>query len=70
MRLLFSVLGLLVVAAVVGLLARQSLPPVAPTASSPGTAPAAAAAPQQVEQLRQSLESQLQQARPMPDDAR
>lgn len=70
MRLLLSVLGLLVVAAIVGLLARQSLPAVAPVPASTGAVPAATAAPQQVEQIRQSLESQLQQARPMPDDSK
>jgi hypothetical protein len=75
MRILFSVLGLLVVVAVVGLLARKQLVAVTPAAAS-----ATAAAPvdgtpvlvgtpkQQVQQFKNALDATLQQARPMPDD--
>lgn len=73
MRAVFGILGLLVVLAIVGLLARKQLsagvaPAVAP---APGVeAPAPASTPrQQVQQFQQAVEGVLQQqARPMPDD--
>ncbi|MDB5946429.1 MAG: hypothetical protein JWQ33_1455 [Ramlibacter sp.] len=75
MRALFSVLSLLIVVVVIGLLAKKQMgsmagPPVLPTPA--GAAPSAAAGPmtpqQTVQQFQQAVESQMQQARPMPDD--
>lgn len=74
MRAVFGVLSLLIVVAVIGLLAKKQLSP-APVRVAPADtgvtlpAPAAGAAPQQqVQQVRQQIESTLQQARPMPED--
>lgn len=75
MRALFGVLGLLIVVLAIGLLAKKQLgsmagPPGLPTPA--GTAPSAAAGPvtpqQTVQQFQQAVQSQMQQARPMPDD--
>lgn len=71
MRAIFSIVGLLVVVAIVGLIAKKQL--------TAGTAPASAAAvhgvamptgtpKQQVEQFQQAVQGAMQQARPMPDD--
>jgi multidrug efflux pump subunit AcrB len=74
MRAIFGVLGLLVVVALVGMLAKKQLSPtpvqVAPAdASVTLPAPVAGASPQQqIQQVRQALENTLQQARQMPDD--
>jgi hypothetical protein len=78
MRAVFGVLSLLVVVAIVALLAKKQLSPapvkVAPADSALSLpAPQAGASPQQQsqhiqQQVRQSLESTLQQARPMPED--
>lgn len=68
MRAIFTVAGLLVVLAIVGVLAKKQL--------SAGVAPAmpgveAGAAPatpqQQVQQFNNAVEKAMQQARPMPD---
>lgn len=65
MRALFSVVGLLLVLAIVGVLVKKQL-------SSAPLMPAAAvgSTPQQQiqQQFRQNLESAMQQARPVPDD--
>jgi hypothetical protein len=74
MRAVFGVLSVLIVVLIVGLLVKKQLSP-APLKVAPADAgvtlpaPAAGAAPrQQVEQVRQQIESTLQQARPMPED--
>lgn len=75
MRAIFSVLGLLVVVAVIGLLAKKQMTTIAsppaisaiPGGSAPLIAPGAT--PQQtVQQFQQAVQGQMQQARPMPDD--
>jgi hypothetical protein len=74
MRAVFSVLGLLIVVAVIGVLAKKQLGSVAGPAlpavtGIPATAGAPPATPQQtVKQFQQAVESQMQQPRPMPDD--
>lgn len=78
MRAIFGVLSLLMVVAVIGVLAKKQLSP-APVKLAPADAglavPALAdgATPQQQSQqiqnqVRQSLETTMQQARPMPED--
>ncbi|MDI1273955.1 hypothetical protein [Polaromonas sp.] len=78
MRAIFGVLSLLVVVAIIGVLAKKQLSP-APVKVAPADAglalpaPAAGATPQQQSQqiqnqVRQSIESAMQQARPMPED--
>lgn len=71
MRAVVSVLGLVVVVAIVGLLAKKQLSVMAP---APATAvagqPAAVAPRQQVEQMRQAAEAALQSPRAMPDDSK
>jgi multidrug efflux pump subunit AcrB len=73
MRAVFGILGLVVVVAVVGLLAKKQLgSATAPLPAVPG-APAAAGVPaatpqQQVQQFEQALQGAMQQARPMPDE--
>ena len=74
MRALFGVLGLLVVVLVIGLLAKRQLgsmagPPVMPGLAGASAPSVAAPAPQQtVQQFQQAVQSQMQQARPMPDE--
>ena len=76
MRGLFSVLGLLLVVAIVGVLVKKqmgSLAGPAPLPAVPGASAAAAGArpatPQQtVQQFQQAVQGQMQQPRPMPDD--
>jgi hypothetical protein len=74
MRAIFGVLGLLVVVAIVGVLARKQLG--AASAPAAVTAPAGAGTSvvvpsgtpqQQVQQTRQAVEGLMQQARPDPD---
>lgn len=78
MRALFGVLSLLIVVAIIGVLAKKQLTP-APVKVAPADAglalpaPAAGATPQQQSQqiqnqVRQSIENTMQQARPMPED--
>jgi hypothetical protein len=71
MRAVFTVLGLVVVLAVVGLLARKQLGAgVAPQAPAgvEGVAVPAGTPQQQVQQFQKAAESAMQQPRPMPDD--
>jgi hypothetical protein len=71
MRAIFSVVGLLMVVAVIGFLAKSQLKAgVAPPVAGAGTgATAAPATPQQqVRQFEQAVQGAVQQARPMPDD--
>lgn len=75
MKAIFSVLGLLIVVAVVGLLARKQLGAVAGSpadsaASASGDVVAPAGTPRQkVQQVQQAVEGAMQ-ARPMPDDTK
>jgi hypothetical protein len=76
MRAIFSILGLVIVVAIVGLVAKKQLGAgVAPTVA-PGTAAAANAAglavptgtpQQQIQQFQNAVQGAMQQARPMPD---
>ena len=72
MRAVFGILGLVIVVAVIGVLAKKQLASVAvPSVAPPGAsaAPAGAVTPrQQMDQLKQGLESTLQQPREIPDD--
>lgn len=70
MRATFGMIGLVVVVAVVGLLAKKQLQTVSPGAavSTPGATSAAVAPQQQVQQMRQAAEAALQTPRAMPDD--
>jgi hypothetical protein len=73
MRAVFSILGLVVVVAIVGLIAKKQL--TAGVAPASGGSVAGVAAPtgtpkQQVEQFQNALQGAMQQARPMPDDAK
>lgn len=72
MRMIFGVLGLLMVVAIVGVLAKKQLSSgVAPAAAVVQGAPviAPAATPQeQVQQFKNAAEAALQQPRPMPED--
>ena len=66
MRAVFSIVGLMVVLAIVGVLVKTEVSAgVAPTASG---APAAATPQQQVQQFQKAAESAMQQARPMPEE--
>ena len=67
MRAIFSVLGLLFVVAVIGMLAKKQLSPVAATPGS--AAPLSPASAQQLpQQVRQAVDAALQQPRAMPDE--
>lgn len=69
MRMVFGVLGLLIVVAIVGVVAKNQLKPSpAPAqATEQGVAAPTGTPKQQVEQVRQSVENALQQARPVDD---
>lgn len=72
MRGIFSVVGLLLVVAIVALLAKKQLTSVAGPPVSTGTPEAAAVAPagtpqQQVRQFQQAVQGSLQAPRPEPD---
>ncbi|MDI1239244.1 MAG: hypothetical protein PSV26_17310 [Polaromonas sp.] len=78
MRAVFGVLSLLIVVAIIGVLAKKQLSP-APVKVAPADAGLAlpalesGATPQQQSQqiqnqVRQSIESAMQQTRPMPED--
>lgn len=74
MRGLFGVVGLLVTLAIVGVLAKKNLSSVTTVAPPAGmaSAPAGATVKQQSQliqqQVQQSVEATMQQARPMPED--
>jgi hypothetical protein len=72
MRAIFGVVGLLVVVAIVGLLARKQLgagtAPRMPDAAGQSTP--AATPRQQVQQFEQAVQGAMQQARPMPDEGK
>ncbi|MEJ5988893.1 hypothetical protein WG902_02755 [Ramlibacter sp. PS3R-8] len=71
MRAIFSILGLLLVVAVIGFLAKSQLKagvaPAVPGAEAGSTVPAATPQ-QQVKQFEQAVQGAVQQARPMPDN--
>lgn len=68
MRAVFSIVGLVVVLAIVGVLVKKQVSAgVAPTTA--GAMPGTAATPQQqVQQFQKAAEAAMQQARPMPDE--
>lgn len=72
MRAIFSVVGLLVVVAIIGMLAKKQLgagvAPATPSAAVPGVATPTGTPKQQQEQFRQAVEGAMQQPRPMPDE--
>jgi hypothetical protein len=72
MRALFSVVGLLIVVAIIGMIAKKQLTAIAPTAPvTVSGAPAPAMSPQnQVQAMKQAAEAALQTPRPMPDDSK
>lgn len=80
MRAVFGLVGLVVVLAIVGLLAKKQLSatraPVPALQAAPGGAPASAPpttvreqSQQMQQQVKQQMEGLMQQARPMPEDA-
>ena len=74
MRAIFSVLGLLVVVAIVGLLAKKQLSagvaPATNTNTPAGVAVPAGTPKQQVEQFQQAVQGAMQQPRPLPDEGK
>ena len=70
MRAIFTIVGLVVVLAIVGVLAKKQLGAGgAPQSAEGAGASAPAGTPQQqVQQFQKAAEAALQQARPMPDD--
>jgi len=70
MRGIFGIVGLLIVVAIVGLLAKKQLGAgVAPqTADVEGVSTPAGTPRQQVKQFEQAVQGAMQQARPMPED--
>ena len=73
MRAVFTIVGMVVVLAIVGVLAKKQMSAgVAPRTTAEGTTvPGTAATPQQqVQQFQKAAEAAMQQARPMPDDSK
>lgn len=73
MRMVFGVLGLLIVVAIVGVVAKKQLTSVpAPAAASTenGVAAPTGTPRQQVDQFKQSVESAIQQSRPAADETK
>jgi hypothetical protein len=74
MRGIFSLVGLLVVLAIVGLLVKKQMSSQIAVPAAPGMPAVSADAPPQVQsqqaqqQVKQAVEGALQQARPMPDE--
>jgi len=74
MRGIFSLVGLLVVLAIVGLLVKKQMSTQVAVPAAPGMPAVSADAPPQVQsqqaqqQVKQAVEGALQQARPMPDE--
>lgn len=68
MRTVFSVLGLVIVVAIIGMVAKKQLTAIAPAAGTTAAGQPAPAAPQQqVQQMRQAAEGALQAPRPVDD---
>ena len=71
MRAVVSVLGLVVVVAIIGMVAKKQLTAVAPApVTTVAGQPAAASPQQQVQQMRQAAEAAMQSPRAMPDDTK
>jgi len=72
MRAVFSVLGLLIVVAIVGMVAKKQLTAIAPAAAvtAPGARATAATPQNQVQAAKLAAEAALQAPRPMPDDSK
>jgi hypothetical protein len=73
MRIVFSVLGLLIVVAIIGVLAKKQLTAVAPVAvpGAPGVSTPVGTPKQQVQQFQQSVQDAVQQTpRTTPDDTK
>ena len=80
MKAIFSILGLLIVAAITGVLVKKqfgansvisSVPQIEAKISVPITTPGSSPQQQSLQiqqQVKQSLEASMQQARPVPDD--
>lgn len=74
MRGIFSIVGLLLVVAIIGLLVKKQLGSQAAAPAVPGLPAVSADAPPQVrsqqsqQQVKQAVEGALQQARPMPEE--
>jgi hypothetical protein len=73
MRAIFGVLSLLIVVAIVGVLVRKQLAPVAAPPPAVGAPSETMARPagtpqQQVQQYQQAIRDATQQARPMPEE--
>ena len=74
MRGIFSIVGLLVALAIVGLLVKKQLGTQVTVPAAPGVPAVSADAPPQVQsqqaqqQVKQAVEGALQQARPMPEE--
>ena len=72
MRTIFGVLGLLIAVAIVAVLAKKQMGALTVAPTGMPAAPASATLPQQSQQIqqqvKQSVETTLQQARPMPDE--
>jgi hypothetical protein len=68
MRAVFSIVGLVLVLAIVGVVAKKQMSAgVAPQVSGAPGGPAATPQ-QQVQQFKQAAEAAMQQARPMPEE--
>ena len=71
MRGIFTIVGLVVVLAIVGITAKKQLHAgVAPVVPGGPTLAPGATPQQQVQQYKSAVESAMQQPRPMPDDAK
>ena len=74
MRIVFGALSLLIVVAIIGMVAKKQLTsasaPAPSAATSAGVVAPTGTPKQQVEQVRQSVESALQQARPVNDETK
>ncbi|MGV3571158.1 MAG: hypothetical protein ACO1PB_11205 [Ramlibacter sp.] len=72
MKAIFSIVGLLLVVAVIGVLAKKQLgagvAPATPSTEVPGVATPTGTPQQQQEQFKRAVEGAMQQARPMPDE--
>jgi hypothetical protein len=71
-RAVFSLVGLVLVVAIIGLVAKKQLAAVAPTTPlASSSVPASASTPQdQVQAMKQAAEAALQTPRPVDDDAK
>lgn len=75
MRMIFGVLSLLIVVAIVGVVAKKQLTSMSAAPAAASTADSGVAAPtgtprQQVDQFKRSVESAMQQSRPVNDEAK